>query len=175
MKFKKAVIPSLFLGVILVLGLTLPGKVALQQTAKEAFVVYYFGATSCGYCNIPANIEKIKQIRNEFFKKYPDFKTKYVLVCMDKNIEEGLEFIKKYGYWDEISIGSFYDNELALNFLNTTKIPGVPHVMVYKDIYLIEQFSIPVIKERKLLIDLVGGTQIGNWIDKGYPLKTEQE
>ena len=165
-----------FLGTCLFLALIAPIFLRSQDSYKEAFVVYYFGATNCGYCNIPANIEKIKQIRNEFFKKYPDFNTKYVFVCMDKNIEEGLEFIKKYGYWDEISIGSFYNNELALNFLNTTKIPGVPHVMVYKDIYMkIEQFSVPVIKERKLLIDLVGGTQIGNWIDKGYPLKTEQE
>lgn len=158
----------------LILALISPIFLRSQDSYKETYVVCYFGATNCGYCNIPANIEKIKQIKNEFFKKYPDFNTKYVLVCMDRNIEEGLEFIKKYGYWDEISIGGFYNNELALNLLNTTKTPGVPHVMVYKDTYSkLEQFSIPVIKERKLIVDLVGGTQIGNWINNGYPLKIE--
>ena len=162
-----------FWRIYLILALFAPTYLCSQDAYQDTYVVYYFGATNCGYCNIPANIDKIKQIRNEFSKKYPDFKTKYVFVCMDRNIEEGLEFIKKYGYWDEVSIGSFYNNELALNFLNTTKIPGVPHVLVYKDTYKkIEEFSIPLIKERKLLVDLVGGTQIGDWINKGYPLES---
>jgi thiol-disulfide isomerase/thioredoxin len=160
-----------FWGIYIVLALYAPTILRSQDPYQDTYVVYYFGATSCGYCNVPANIEKIKQIKNEFFKKYPDLNTKYVFVFMDSNIEEGLEFIKKYGYWDEVSIGSFYNNELALNFLNTTKIPGVPHIIVYRDTYRkIEQFSVPVIKERKLLIDLVGGTQIGDWISRGYPL-----
>jgi hypothetical protein len=146
----------------------------IQANLKETYVVYYFGATSCGFCNISENIEKIKRIKIEFSKKYADFNIKYVMVCMDKNIEEGLRFIKKYGYWDEISIGNFYNNELALNYLNKTEIPGVPHVMVYGDLLVIkEKLSIPVIKERKLLVDLVGGTQIGNWINNGYPLKNQ--
>jgi hypothetical protein len=93
---------------------------------------------------------------------------------MDKDIEEGLKFIKKYGYWDEISIGNFYNNELALNYLNQTEIPGVPHVMVYRDLLVIkEKLSIPIIKERKLLVDLVGGTQIASWINEGYPLNNQ--
>jgi thiol-disulfide isomerase/thioredoxin len=143
-----------------------------QDKSIETFVVYYFGATSCGFCNVPENIEKIKKIKTEFSKKYKDSNIKFVMVCMDENIEEGLKFIKKYGYWDEISIGKFYNNELALNYLNKTEIPGVPHVLVYKDILIKkEKVSVPIIKERKLLVDLVGGTQIGNWINNDYPLK----
>jgi hypothetical protein len=162
-----------FSGIYIILILFIPIFLYPQDSYKDTYVVCYFGATNCGYCNIPANIEKIKQIRNEFYKKYLDFNVKYVFVCMDKNIEEGLEFIKKYGgYWDELSIGSFYNNELSLNLLNTMKIPGLPHVMVYKDTYSKkEQFSVPVIKERKLLVDLVGGVQITDWISKGYQLK----
>ena len=147
---------------------------SLQEKFKETYVVYYFGATSCGYCNVSENIEKIKKIKTEFSVKYKDSNIKFVMVCMDENIEEGLKFIKKYGYWDEISIGKFYNNELALNYLNKTEIPGVPHVMVYKDLLVIkEKLSIPIIKERKLLVDLVGGTQIGSWINDGYPLKNQ--
>jgi len=143
-----------------------------QDKSEETLVVYYFGATSCGFCNVPENIEKIKKIKKEFSEKYKDSNIKFVMVCMDENIEEGLRFIKKYGYWDEISIGKFYNNELALNYLNKTEIPGVPHVIVYKDLlFKREKMSVPIIKERKLLVDLVGGTQIGNWINNGYPLK----
>lgn len=147
---------------------------SLQEKFEETYVVYYFGATSCGFCNISENIEKIKKIKIDFSRKHPDSNIKYVMVCMDKNIEEGLKFIKKYGYWDEISIGNFYNNELALSYLNKTEIPGVPHVMVYKDLLTKrEKMSIPVIEERKLLVDLVGGTQIGSWINDGYPLKNQ--
>lgn len=144
----------------------------MQDKSKEMLVVYYFGATSCGFCNIPENIEKIKKIKTDFSKKYIDSDIKYVMVCMDKNIEEGLEFIRKYGYWDEISIGNFYSNELALSYLNKTEVPGVPHVMVYKD-YLLKKvkFNIFTIKKRILLVDLVGGTQIGHWMNSGYPLE----
>jgi thiol-disulfide isomerase/thioredoxin len=147
---------------------------SLQEKLKETYVVYYFGATSCGYCNMPENIKKIKKIKIDFSKKYPDSNIKYVMVCMDRDIEEGLKFIKKYGYWDEISIGNFYNNELALIYLNQTEIPGVPHVMVYRDLLVKkEKGSIYIIKERKLLVDLVGGTQIGSWINDGYPLKNQ--
>lgn len=148
------------------------GSGSTQNISKEIYVVYYFGATSCGFCNIPENIERIKRIKIEFSEKYSDCNIKYVMVCMDRDIEEGLKFIKKYGYWDEISIGAFYNNELALNYLNKTEIPGVPHVMVYKDLLMKKkEISIPIIMERKLLVDLVGGTQIGDWINSGYPLK----
>jgi hypothetical protein len=148
-----------------------PAFGSTQNESKEVYVVYYFGATSCGFCNMPENIEKIKRIKIEFSEKYPDYNIKYVMVCMDRNIEEGLKFVRKYGYWDEISIGAFYNNELVLNYLNETEIPGVPHVMVYKD-YLLkkEKFNIFIRKEKKLLVDLAGGTQIGKWIDSGYPL-----
>jgi len=143
-----------------------------QNKSKEVYVVYYFGATSCGFCNVPENVEKIKKIKVDFSKRNPDLNIKYVMVCMDKGIEAGLKFIKKYGHWDEISIGSFYNNELALSYLNKTDIPGVPHVMVYKDLLIKkEKMSVPIIKERKLLVDLVGGIQIGRWIDSGYPLQ----
>lgn len=147
---------------------------SIQEKLKETYVVYYFGATSCEFSNISENIEKIKKIKIDFSRKHPDSNIKYVMVCMDKNIEEGLKFIKKYGYWDEVSIGNFYNNELALNYLNKTEIPGVPHVMVYRDLLVVkEKLSIPIIKERKLLVDLVGGTQIGGWINDGYPLKNQ--
>lgn len=88
---------------------------------------------------------------------------------MDKNIEDGLEYVKKYGeYWDEISIGKFYENELVMNNLNKAKIPGVPHIIVYKDTLI--KMTTPVIKSRKIVVDLLGADQIQKWISSGYPL-----
>ena len=89
--------------------------------AQERFTIFYFGATSCGPCNRPEVIESIKKLRVQFKNIHSDSETKFVMVCMDTNIEEGLKFIKKYGFWDEISIGSHYDNELVLACLSKTR------------------------------------------------------
>ncbi len=58
---------------------------SLQEKFEETYVVYYFGATSCGYCNVSENIEKIKKIKTEFSVKYKDSNIKFVMVCMDEN------------------------------------------------------------------------------------------
>ena len=136
---------------------------------KPTLVVYYFGATSCVFCNTEDCINSIKKLRNEFSNIHKDYETKFVMVCMDPDIEEGLKFISKYGYWDEISIGSHYQNELVLNYLDKTKIPGLPHVIVFQDFY--ENKSTPVIKDRKTIVDLVGVSNIKDWVDKNFPIE----
>ena len=143
-----------------------------NEESEEKYVVYYFGATDCGYCNIPENIENVKKIKVEFSQKYINKKVKYVMVCFDNDIEQGIKFIKKYGYWDEVSVGQRYYNDLSLQCLNKTKIPGLPHIIVYNDIYSsLSEWSIPVIKKRDILVDLVGGKEINEWIQNGYPLE----
>lgn len=156
---------------VLAAALLGPAESAAHSPSAETYVIFYFGSTDCAYCNMPANIEKIMTIKNEFPKLYPNAGVKFVLVCLDKDIEQGLVFVRKYGLWDEISVGSFYQNELALSYLNTAKIPGLPHIMVFKDIYSkTEKFSVPLIKERRLMVDLIGGTQIEAWISGGYKM-----
>ncbi len=159
---------------ILVGGMIL-GSVFLDSSREnekfeETLVVYYFGATDFGFCMVPDNIEKIKKIKTELSEEYGRSKVKFVMVCMDKDVEKGLKFVKKYGYWDEISIGSFYNNELALAALNSSHLPEVPHVMVFKDILSFGKWSLPLRKERTLLVDLAGEEQINEWIQKAYPV-----
>lgn len=152
---------------ILLFGLS----VHSQKDIQEQYVIYYFGATDCGYCNEAENIVNIKKIKSEFSQKYPEAQTKYVMVCFDNDIEQGLKFIQKYGYWDEISIGQRYLNDTSLGVLNETEVPGLPHIVVYKNEYAKHpQFSVPTIKRKVALVDLVGGSQINAWIGGGYPL-----
>jgi hypothetical protein len=89
---------------------------------------------------------------------------------MDKDLKEGLTFINKYdSTWDEISIGSFYQNELAYQYLNTTKIPGVPHILLLKRSYSDDnKYSVPVASNTNILVDLVGGNEINKWIKDGF-------
>lgn len=149
--------------------LTLFVSSLIASNDKQTLVIYYFGATSCGWCNTPECVSSINKLRNEFSEYHKEYVVKFVMVCMDNNIEEGLKFISKYGYWDEISIGSFYNNELVMNYLDKTSIPGVPHVIVFQDLY--ENERAPIIKERKTIKDLVGAKQIKEWVDNKYLLE----
>ncbi len=138
--------------------------------SEEILVVYYFGATDFGFCTAPGNIKKIKRIKTDLSDKYGDNKIKFVMVCMDKDIKKGLKFIQKYGYWDEISIGSFYNNELALAALNISPVPEVPHIFVFRDVLSLGKWNLPLIRERTLLVDLAGGEQISEWILEALPI-----
>lgn len=141
-----------------------------KDQTEEVLAVYYFGATNVGFCTSPENIKKIKKIKKDLVARHKDIKLKFVMICLDENIEKGLKFIRKHGFWDEISIGSFFGNELALMYLNTAKIPELPHVLVFKDTLSAGKWNIPVLKDRKLLVDLAGKKQIEEWIKGEYPL-----
>jgi hypothetical protein len=138
--------------------------------AQEKITIYYFGSTSCGPCNRPEVVESVKKIKEQFKVKYKEYNAKCVMICMDTEIEEGLKFVQKYGYWDEISVGSHYDNELAYISLNKTKIPGVPHIFVYLDEYEKQANSTDIIKSRTLLKEIMGGEGIVAWVKDGFKI-----
>ena len=156
-------------GLLLLIG-AVPYSESQKEKTEEFLVVYYFTATDFGFCTAPENIEKIKKIKSDFAAKSKSQKLKFVIVSLDENIEEGLKLIKKHGTWDEISVGSRFRNELALTYLNRSKIPEVPHILIIKAVISSGKWNIPVVTRQELLADLAGGEQIGEWIDKGYPL-----
>lgn len=164
---------SFFAGIVLTLFL-ISTVIAQKDKQQDFLVVYYFGATNIGFCTAPDNIEKIKKLKKDLPFEHENFRFKFVLVCLDENLDTGLKFIKKYGQWDEIAIGGSYGNELALNHLNTTELPSLPHILIFKDTLTSGRWNIPVIKRRRLLVDLAGEKQIGDWIDKGYPIFSDK-
>lgn len=139
-----------------------------QDKSKEIYVVYYFGATDCYPCNTPKNIKNIKRIKAELPKKYSDKEFKFVMVTFDEDIEEGIKFIKKYGFWDEISIGKRYENELAMQRLNTAQLPGLPHIFIDQTFLIKNE---PIVKSKTTIVELLGGKQIDQWVADGFPLK----
>jgi thioredoxin-related protein len=147
------------------------------QTKKNdkdsLYSVIYFGSTDCYYCNIEKNISNISRMVNEIKERFKGLNIKTMIVSMDKDIADGLKFIDKYDTkkWDEISIGSFYNNELALTYLNKTKTPGVPHIVVIKHVTIQGEYNIPHLVEDKVLVDLVGGTEIDKWLQDNYSFK----
>ncbi len=139
--------------------------------AQEHLTIFYFGATNCGPCNRPEVVKSIKEMKAQFDSVHKDFKTKFVMVCMDENIAEGLKFINKYGYWDEISIGGWFHNELVLANLNKATIPGVPHIFIYRETFEKAKYGVELIKTKKLIKEIVGGDKIVDWVKSGLDLK----
>jgi hypothetical protein len=151
-----------------------PAFTQQEKNKKDSvYSVIYFGATDCYYCNIEKNISNISKMVTEIKEHYKQLNIKTTIVSMDKDIAEGLKFIEKYTTknWDEIAIGSFYKNELALTYLNKTKIPGVPHLVVIKHVTVDSDLSVPVPIRDEVLVDLVGGTQIDGWLKENYSFK----
>jgi len=139
--------------------------------AQNQLTVFYFGATSCGPCNRPEVIESIDKLKAEFDSAHPEYDTKFVMVVFDEDIETGLKFIEKYSYWDEVSIGSRYDNELSLDNLNKTDIPALPHILIYAETFeKVDGFGIEVRKNKTLIKEVLEGDKIVSWVNSGMKL-----
>ncbi|MCP9290159.1 thioredoxin-like domain-containing protein [Gracilimonas sediminicola] len=133
--------------------------------AQEQLTVFYFGASDCGPCNRPDVIESIDKIRANFDSQHTNYDTKLVMVAMDEDIDTGLKYISKYDEWDEISIGSRYHNENTLAHLNNIMIPGVPHIIIFKDTFEVGDYGVEIIKNRELVKNILSGEEIVSWVD----------
>jgi hypothetical protein len=140
------------------------------DASPTAYVVYYVGSSSCGVCDDPKLIESINRIESSF-SSHHDSPVKTVMVVMDKQIDKGMRFVDSYDLWDEVSIGSFYRNELLLEEFNDLQTPGVPHVLVFKDTYAERNHGIPVRTNRTLVASVLGGENIIEWVNRDMPLK----
>lgn len=156
---------------IIVLLLIAVSAALAQKSPTGRLTVFYFGGSDCPYSTDEKNIANIDKMRAEIAQKHSQIPFKFVMVVMDEDIDQGVQFAKKYKPWDELSIGQFYQNELMLEHVNRTAIPGVPHIMIYRDSLAVGQHNIPTIKLRTLALDLVGESAISKWIESGYPIK----
>jgi hypothetical protein len=142
-----------------------------QDSSKTVTTIFYFGGSDCHFCVDRRNVQNINKMKGELPQHYHEMSFKFVLVVMDKEIDRGIRYSKKYPGWDEVCIGQFYDNELMLEHVNRSAMPGVPHIMVYRDSLRIGKWNIPTISNRALLVDLAGEGAIDRWVQSGYALK----
>lgn len=150
--------------------LCVSSTVLSQTSSTRRVTVFYFGGSDCPFSVDEKNIANIDKMRTGLPEKHASMDFKFVMVVMDDSLDQGYQYTRKYLPWDEISIGKFYNNELMLEHVNRSPIPGVPHLMLYGDSLLVGKHNIPSIRKRTLLLDLVGESSIGKWIAGGYPI-----
>ncbi len=144
-----------------------------EPRTYDRFVVYYFGGSTCPGCTMESTLSAIDTIRQEFPKSdiAKNRTVKFVCVCMDRYLRSAMRFVGKCGPWDEISIGGHYKNEILLQYLKLSEVPGVPQLMIFSDkCYHDKEKNCWQFTDRTLVLSLVGPSQMQRWISNGYAL-----
>ena len=92
------------------------------------------------------------------------------MVVMDKSIEQGIKYLEKYEFWDEVSIGGHYSNEHNISYLNKQEVPGIPHILIFKDKLVEGGFGVTILEERGLLLKLMGADEIVEWVNSDFKI-----
>ena len=147
-----------------------PEVLPSYQESNTVLVVYYVGSSSCSFSTHADVIEAVRTIPVGFIRAHQQ-PTKFVFVAMDIDLSEGIKYMREHGTgWDEISIGARYNNESLLRNFNDEVLPATPHVIVYKDLYTIDELNIPHLYKREKLMSTFGADGVIEWIEKGFPL-----
>ncbi len=140
---------------------------------EQIYVVYYVGASSCGFSSRDEVVEAVSQLPQGFSDAHDDTPTKFVFAAMDETVDDGLAFMQRHNaeQWDEVSLGAHYNNETLLhNFNSDVSAPGTPHIIVFEDTYRFDEYNIPHIEQREQIHSVMGAEGVVDWIEEGSPL-----
>ena len=137
-----------------------------SQDSYDRKVFYFFGSYDCAHCQDTVLQNRIADINSYLRQTSDSSQYHFVMVCFDKDLQKAVDFTRKFGEWDEISLGARYKNEMSLRLLNRTELPGTPHILVVNETLTArERFkSIPLIENEEIEVDLIGTANILNWI-----------
>jgi hypothetical protein len=140
----------------------------------KQIVAVYFGAKACGPCQTPtmkAAIRRMKPlVAGQARKSGASFAA--MVVAVDRKLEDGLEFIKPLGAFDEYVFGSDMASSAAQRFIwsDTLASPVMPQVIVVeRNVEMIPHTSIKFGPDRVLRV--VAGDSVPIWVAAGAPIR----
>lgn len=148
-----------------------------QESGPELALVY-IGSSTCTASNaefLPRTIEKLKLIIKKRAKKHGrSFSA--VGIAVDWEVENGIEYLHKFGRFDEIMTGQKWSNIGALKYM-WEDIPGkggTPQVLVVDHVLQVPKGQGDVlqysISNEELIIRKVGTKEIRQWVERGAPV-----
>ncbi|HEY7028246.1 MAG TPA: hypothetical protein VH438_11595 [Gemmatimonadales bacterium] len=146
---------------------------SFEPPKATQLVAVYIGSSTCGPCQSPelkAAIEQVKQgLRTKTTAAGQSFTA--IGVAMDWSVEEGYDFLRKSGEWDEVVTGSNWINLGALRYIwaDSTALSAMPQLVVVRRDIDWGKTQIDLTKER-ILLRLMGAPEIESWIRRGFPL-----
>lgn len=139
-------------------------------------VMVYVGSSACVWSNeplLPKTVEAIKlRLTAEASRRGWSFKA--IGVAIDWSTEHGIEHLRKFGTFDEVSSGSNWGNSLALLHLwddSAPTEPATPQVLVYERVFVTPSDTSDILwygeRDRRLLTTRIGSRAIAQWADSG--------
>ena len=138
------------------------------RTGSEVVMVF-IGASFCGAHLQPGFPEAMEQaklgLRQQARGRGAGFRA--VAVSLDWDPDSALVFLRRFGRWDEISVGGNWVSEAAVRYI-WSDLPGpasVPQVLVIER--QLENESAVAVRGERLVRRLVGTDQIAAWVKSG--------
>jgi hypothetical protein len=105
----------------------------------EELVFVYISAEWCGFCSEPESVESVKSLKTMVKSKADSLGIGFLAIgiSLDWEVDTGYQHLKKFGAFDEISVGSNWFGIGGLKYL-FDDIPGrqgIPQILITKRIY----------------------------------------
>ena len=114
-----------------------PAKSLPVQWSGDEVRIILFGAQSCGASNDATFLAAFKELRGSLKRLstlHPSIRIKLVGIAIDVSLERGLDFLRRTGPFDEISVGGNWLNDAAVELFWRDR-PGpaaLPQVVVVR-------------------------------------------
>jgi len=146
---------------------------SFEMPEGPQLVAIYVGSSTCGPCQSPELKAAIEQAKRGLRKQATTARLSFAAigVALDWSVEEGYNFLRKSGEFDEIVTGSNWINLGALRYIwaDSTATPGLPQLVVLRRTIETGAARIAINNER-ILLRLLGDSEIEAWVRRGLPL-----
>jgi hypothetical protein len=151
---------------------------------KFEICLIYVSSSECSYCNDPDLITTVYNLKSylSLFGKENSLNFKSIAVGVESNVEKSLQHFSESGFYHEYSVGSGWDNSLALKYIKD-EYKGdqiTPQVVIFlREFDVVKNtnrniFNKGLIREKEIL-RVSGSTNIKNWEKNGFPLPNVSE
>lgn len=92
-------------------------------------------------------------------------------VALDADAMAGVEFLERYGSFDQISSGYGWANAIAVDFRGMPLINEVPQIVVWRRVLMgAGTAGVVHTRNQRLVARMIGLPELAAWLERGTPL-----
>lgn len=138
----------------------------------KELVVVYVGAKTCAPCLLPATKAAVAQVKQTLAAtaKRHGYAFSSVGVSLDWSTDDGLEFLRGNGPFDQLVVGGNWTNLAAEHFIwrDAATEPAIPQIIVLER--TVTQQARLTFSSPRVLHRVMGGDEIPTWARAGAPV-----
>ena len=144
-----------------------------QLPNGRQIVVVYVGMTRCGHSRDPEVINAVRRMKPLLARQADSLAVPLSVmgVALDWKVQDGIDYLRSLGEFDEIATGSNWGNLAAISYIwhQPSGRSVVPQVLIYQRTVTPQQSTIAFGPEQELA-RFVGTDEIINWVARGAPM-----